>query len=218
MSPTMRTTRSTAPAPIVETTARWPWITHALASEQRFVGIRMGAVVIAASALLALSAHIIVPLPFTPIPISMAPFTVLLLGLVMDVRLVTATMVAYLAEGAAGLPVFAPQGVGGLLHLFGPTGGYLLAYPLAAALIAVIYRNTRRGYRAAVLSAVCGNVVLIASGALWLALVTHLSMHTVLAMAVVPFLLGDALKILTAAGLAVGWQRLRLDPATRSRK
>ncbi|MGA3045076.1 MAG: biotin transporter BioY [Terracidiphilus sp.] len=167
-------------------------------------------IVILGSAFAAVCARVSVPLFFTPVPLSLAPFAVLLLGLLLPPRLALATFVAYLAEGAIGLPVFAPTPVvSGLAHLFGPTGGYLLAYPLAALLIAVLYRGTGRGFTSAALSAAAGSLVILACGALWLAVLTHTSIQSAFALAVLPFLPGDVLKIVTAAALATGFRRLR---------
>jgi biotin transport system substrate-specific component len=96
-----------------------------------------------------------------------------------------------------------------MAHLLGPTGGYLLAYPVAVALISFLWRRTSRNFAAAALSAATGNLVILACGALWLAAMTHASVQSVLTLAVVPFLPGDALKIVAAAALATGWQRFR---------
>jgi biotin transport system substrate-specific component len=145
------------------------------------------------------------------VPLSLAPFAVLVVGLLLRPRLAAATLCAYLAEGALGLPVFAPTPLapGGLAHLLGPTGGYLLSYPLAAALIAILVRRTNRGVVPAALSAAAGSLVILFSGALWLAILTHASAQSVLTLAVLPFLPGDALKVVAAAALAAGWVRLR---------
>ena len=83
--------------------------------------LRSAAVILAGTLLLAICSHISVPLWFTPVPLSLQPFGVLLLGLLLSPRMAAATMVAYLAEGIAGLPVFAP-GIPGASHLLGPTG------------------------------------------------------------------------------------------------
>jgi biotin transport system substrate-specific component len=169
--------------------------------------LRSAGIVLAGSAFVALCAHIAVPLFFTPVPLTLQPFAVLVLGLLLAPRLAAATLGAYLIEGASGLPVFVAGG--GLVHLFGPTGGYLLAYPAAAALIAVLWRSSSRGFVSALLSAAAGNLLILACGASWLAILTHASAQSVFTMAVVPFLPGDALKIAAAAALAIGFQRLR---------
>src|SRR5215469_12199938 len=82
--------------------------------------------VVAGSALVAICAHVSVPLFFTPVPMTLQPFAVLLLGLLLEPTAAFAALVLYLVEGAAGLPVFTPQGPGGILQLIGPTGGYLM--------------------------------------------------------------------------------------------
>jgi len=176
--------------------------------------LRSAGIVLAGSALVAVCAHLAVPLFFTPVPLSVAPVAVLVLGLSLSPRLAAATLAAYLVEGAVGLPVFAPTpAIPGLAHLLGPTGGYLLAYPLAAALIAFLVRRASpgngRGFVPAALSAAAGSFVILLSGALWLAVLTHASASSTFSLAVLPFLPGDALKVAAAAGLKAGWVRLR---------
>lgn len=172
--------------------------------------VRGSGIVLAGSVFAAVCAHLSLPLFFTPVPLSLAPFAVLVLGLVLSPRMAAATFVAYLAEGAAGLPVFSPSPASaGLAHLFGPTGGYLLAYPLAAALISFLFRRTSRGYVAAFASAASGDLLILTCGALWLVALTHIAVMQATALAVLPFLAGDALKIAAAAALASGAARLR---------
>ena len=175
------------------------------------IWLRASGIVLAGSILAALCAHISIPLYFTPVPLSLAPFAVLLLGLVLSPRLAAATFGAYLVEGAIGLPVFAPTPVplGGLAHLLGPTGGYLLCSPAAAALISVLWRRTRRSFTAALLSAAAGDLAILLCGALWLTVFTHAAFQSALTLAVFPFLPGDALKIAAAAAIAAGYQRIR---------
>jgi biotin transport system substrate-specific component len=177
--------------------------------------LRNAGIVLAGTLLVALSARVALPLPFTPVPLTLQPFAVLLLGLVLSPRLAAGTLAAYLAEGAAGLPVFAPgvAGLSGLAHLFGPTGGYLLAYPVAVYAIAALWRASRRSMSWALISAAAGNLIILAIGALWLGMYTHASPAAVLTQAVVPFLPGDALKVIAAA--ALGFQWLRRSPGSR---
>lgn len=174
-------------------------------------GMRTAGIILGGTLLAAICAHIVLPLYFTPVPLSLQPLAVLLLGLVLSPRLAGATMAAYLAEGAIGLPVFAPgtESFGGLAHLFGPTGGYLLAYPVAAVVISYLWRRTRRGFAAAVFAAAAGDLLILACGALWLAVWTHVSTPADLIMAVVPFLPGDGLKVAAASGIAAGFVRVR---------
>lgn len=179
-------------------------------------GLRAGGVILAGSALVAVCSHIAVPLGFTPVPLTLQPFAVLLLGLLLTPRLAAATLGVYLLEGAAGLPVFAPGlvfGVG-LAHLLGPTGGYLMAYPAAAALIGYLWRRSNRGYSAALVSAAAGNAAILLCGFMWLMVWTHAggslnSVKTAFALAVLPFLPGDALKVVAAATIAKGLDRVR---------
>jgi len=99
---------------------------------QSSLGIRLGAVVLGA-VLVALAAQVAVPLPGTPVPMTLQPMAVLLVGGLLGARLGALSMILYLAMGAAGLPVFTPTvPLLGVARLFGPTGGYLLAYPVAA--------------------------------------------------------------------------------------
>ena len=172
--------------------------------------LRSAGIVLVGSLFVAACAHAALPLYFTPVPLTLQPFAVLLLGLLLSPRLAAATLLAYLGEGAIGLPVFSPgpASMPGLAHLFGPTGGYLLAYPVAAMIISVISRRGR-SLTWALAGAAVGNLVILSCGALWLAALTHASLSQVLTQAILPFLPGDALKVVAAAALATGWQRLR---------
>src|SRR5207248_5382381 len=87
--------------------------------------------VIGGSAIIAIAAQIAIPIPFSPVPLTLQPLAVLLVGVALGATRGSAAATLYLLEGAAGFPVFA-QGHGGALWLLGPTAGYLLAYPLAA--------------------------------------------------------------------------------------
>ena len=173
--------------------------------------VRPAGIVLAGSALVAVCAHVALPLVFTPVPLTLGPLAVLLLGLLLSPRLAAATLAAYLAEGALGLPVFAPGPLtsSGLAHLLGPTGGYLVAYPFAVALVSLLWRRTGRSFTAALAAAALGNLAILTCGALWLGILTHVSTPTAFTLGVLPFLPGDVLKIAAAAALATGFQRLR---------
>src|SRR5579875_716731 len=173
--------------------------------------LRPAGIVLCGTMFAALCAHISIPLLFTPVPLSLQPFAVLLLGLLLTPGMAAATFAAYLAEGAAGLPVFAPAAgaSAGLAHLLGPTGGYLMAYPAAAALISWLWRRTGRSFIAALLSASAGALAILACGALWLAALPHAGARFATVAALLPFLPGDALKAAAAAGIAAGWVRMR---------
>ncbi len=171
---------------------------------------RVALAIVAGSLLLAISAHVSVPLFFTPVPFTLQPFAVLLLGLLLDPAVAFATLVAYVVEGASGLPVFTPQGPGGILHLMGPSGGFLLSYPFAAALVSKLSRTLPpASFIFAALSAAAGSVVYFICGASWLAIIAHQPMSVALKLAVWPFLAGDALKIVLAAAIVTGLTRFR---------
>src|SRR5512143_2178718 len=102
--------------------------------------VRQVSLVVGASLFVALCARVTVPLPFTPVPLTLQNFGVLLVGLALGPRRAFAALVVYLAEGAAGMPVFNPLGPGGVAQLLGPTGGFLLAYPFVAALAGALAR------------------------------------------------------------------------------
>jgi len=167
--------------------------------------LRKIAAVAIGSLLVAACAHISVPLFFTPFPITLQPFAVLLLGLLLEPTVASAALMLYLLEGLAGAPVFTPQGPLGILRILGPTGGYLLSYPLVAALTSMLYRRLRlTAFRSALIAAGLGSLVILTIGATWFAFVSHQSAYTVFSLAVVPFLPGDVLKVIAAAGVASG--------------
>jgi biotin transport system substrate-specific component len=153
---------------------------------------------VVATALVAICAHIALPLGFTPIPVTMQTFAVLLLGLLFGPGAAFACLALYLMEGAIGLPVFSPHGPGGMAQLLGPAGGYLLSYPFAAALASLLYRRGHRSFLAAMGAAGLASILILAAGATWLGLLTRLKFSVVFAQSVAPFLLGDAIKVLAA--------------------
>jgi len=157
-----------------------------------------------ATVMVALAAHVAIPLPFTPVPLTLQPLAVLGVGLAFGPVGGFLTMLAYLAEGAMGLPVFSPTGPGGLVQLLGPTGGFLMAYPLVAAIVGGLARALT-GRTARFLAAfVAGNIamaVLFLSGAGWFMHFTHHSLYTTWVGAVAPFLPGEFIKVLVAAGV-----------------
>lgn len=185
-------------------------IASSLVSGAALRWLRIAGVILTGSILLAICAHLALPLWFTPVPLTVQPFAVLLLGLLLSPRMAFATLAAYLAEGALGLPVFAPSpATGGLVHLFGPTGGYLIAYPLAAWLIAFLRARVRPHFLYSFAVAAAGDLLILLSGSLWLTAFSHSSLQNALALALLPFLPGDALKAAAAAGSAAALRRLR---------
>src|SRR6202051_3178183 len=142
---------------------------HARASETA----RQVAVVVGASLFVALCARITIPLPFTPVPLTVQNFGVLLVGLTLGSRRGVEALALYLAAGAAGMPVFNPTGLGGVAQLMGATGGFLLAYPCVAWLAGYVMEHGRKNFARAALGGFLGEVVLFTGGLAWLAVLTH---------------------------------------------
>jgi biotin transport system substrate-specific component len=166
--------------------------------ENAAIGYRIAGV--AAFALLtALGAFMRIPLPFTPVPITLQTFFVLTAGVYLGGRDAAASQLAYLLIGATGLPVFA--GGAGIAHLLGPTGGYLLAFPLAAWFVGAHVRPGDRATRALAVLLI-GMLAIFALGTAWLARVMDVDAERAIALGVLPFLPGEAIK-LTAATLLV---------------
>ena len=168
---------------------------------------RDGALVVAFSLFMALCARISIPLPWTPVPITGQTLGLLLTGAILGPRRGALAMLLYLAEGAAGLPVFA-GGTGGMARLLGPTGGYLFSYPIVAALLGVLaVRGWDRRIPSALLMFLIGNVVVYLFGVSWLNIYKGTFGQVSLMWAgVYPFLIGDAIKIgLAALALPGAW-------------
>lgn len=158
---------------------------------------------LAATAVVAVAAHVAIPLPFTPVPLTLQPLAVLGVGLALGPIAGFVTMLVYLAEGAIGLPVFSPTGPGGLAQLFGPTGGFLLAYPLVAAIAGGGARRLGAGMPKFLAAFIAGNAamaVLFLCGASWLMHLAHLTVYQTWIAGVAPFLPGEIVKVIVAAG------------------
>ncbi len=181
--------------------------------------LRRGVAIIAASVLVALGAHVSIALPFTPVPIVLSDFAVILMAMLLGPAAGCAVMLAYLAEGAAGMPVFSPHGAGGVAQLLGPTGGFLISYPIVALVAGVTYRGLRRRLGATFAAATAGiaaTMPLFLLGASWLALLSHLPAARVLQLAVTPFLAGACVKVLVAACIIASLHRLARQSSART--
>ncbi|MFO8065438.1 MAG: biotin transporter BioY [Spirochaetota bacterium] len=161
--------------------------------------------------LITVGAYITFPLPFSPVPIVLQNFFVLLAGLLLPLRWSLAAVALYLGLGAVGLPVFSAAR-GGLAHFAGPTGGYLVGFLPAVMVCGLIGSNARRAAEDAspaagsivrdAAAAVAATLVIYAVGTPWLASVAGLDASGALAGGVLPFLPGDAIKIVAAVGVA----------------
>lgn len=163
---------------------------------KRTFHVALGAVVVA------LSAQVTVPVPLSPVPMTLQPLAVLAAGGVLGARAGAAALVLYLALGLLGLPVFA-GGSGGLLHVLGPTGGYLLAFPAAAGLTGLVtdrlrYAAPSKRILGVLLGCALGMAVIHAGGVAQLAALGR-SPSLAFRVGFLPFLTGDLLKVGLAA-------------------
>lgn len=157
--------------------------------------------VIAGSAVIAVCARLVVPLPFTPVPLTLANFGVLLVGLVAGSRRGFAAAALYLGWGAMGLPVFSMSGPGGVAQLFGPTAGYLWAYPVVAFLAGWVAERGAATFVRNLTAAVAAELVLFAAGVSWLAIMTH-SWARAAFFGLYPFLFAEVMKVMAAAAVS----------------
>lgn len=177
-----------------------------LGAQESRTGQRVLAVAIAAL-FTALGAYAEVSLPGGLVPITLQSMIVILTGVMLGPSLGAASQIVYVAAGAAGLPVFAGGGAG-LAHLLGPTGGYLLAFPAAAAAAGLIAGPARRDAAGAVrlfAGLTVGSLVVFAGGVPYLAFYTG-SIERAIALGFTPFIVGSVLKL--GAAFAIAW-RLR---------
>ncbi len=158
-------------------------------------------IVIAGSAVIAVCARLVVPLPFTPVPLTLANFAVLLVGLVAGSRRGFAAAALYLGWGAMGLPVFSMAGPGGIAQLFGPTAGYLWAYPVVAFLAGWIVERGAASFLRNLAASVVAELTLFAAGVSWLAIMTH-SWQRAAFFGLYPFLFAEVMKVMAASAVA----------------
>ncbi len=165
---------------------------------RRAFGVALGAAVVAASA------QVAVPVPFSPVPMTLQPLAVLAVGGLLGATGGASALALYLALGLLGVPVFAGGGAG-LVHVLGPTGGYLLAFPAAAAVTGAVAVPGADG-RTSLLRALAGctlGLVLIHMGGLAQLAALGLDLSSAFRVGFVPFFTGDLLKVGLAAGLIV---------------
>lgn len=162
--------------------------------------------VIGASALIAIAAQVAIPLPFTPVPLTLQPLAVIFVGAALGSTRGAAAAALYLLEGFSGLPVFA-QSHGGAAWLIGPTAGYLYSYPLAAWLAGFV---SERGWGSSVVRSITGMLlalgVIYLGGWSWLTMLTDA--RTAFAAGVAPFVLADVVKVAIGAALLPKAQRI----------
>ncbi|MGA9511252.1 MAG: biotin transporter BioY [Candidatus Sulfotelmatobacter sp.] len=184
--------------------------THSLGNSREgvfaFDAARQVALVVGASLFVALCARITIPLPFTPVPLTVQNFGVLLVGLLLGSRRGFAALILYLAEGAIGVPVFNPTGLGGFAQLLGATGGFLLAYPFVAWVAGYVMEHGQKNFARAAMGGLMGEIALFTGGLTWLAVLTH-SVAQAFRWGLYWFLFAEIIKVMMAAGITARWQR-----------
>lgn len=170
--------------------------------------VRDLALVTGFAAFVGVASQFVIPLPFTPVPITGQTFAVLLGGAVVGWRRSLIAMVLYVAAGIAGMPWF-PPGQAGLHILAAPVFGYLLSYPLAAAVVGRLARcGMDRTVGRTLLTMALGNLTIYAIGVPWLAVSLHVGAVRALELGMLPFIIGDTIKLLAAAAILPGTWRL----------
>jgi biotin transport system substrate-specific component len=176
-------------------------------SDRALAWSEQAALVVGGSLFVALCARVSLPLPFTPVPLTMQNFGVLLVGLLLGSKRGFAALALYLAEGAVGMPVFSIPGVGGIAQLLGPTGGYLMMYPLVAGLAGLIMERGKKSFVRAAIASTLGEILLFAGGVGWLAVYTH-SFSLAVRYGLYWFVFAEVIKVMLAAAIARGWRGL----------
>jgi biotin transport system substrate-specific component len=176
----------------------------------------------AANMLLALCAHIVIPLPFTPVPITGQTFGVLFVAVLLGARRSGIALVLYLLEGLAGLPVFQPLGIPGPARFIGPTAGYLVAYPFAAFATGWLVERTaavrlpkavkwQPAGASLVGALLCGEAIIFLGGCTWLALGMHLGWPVAIQNGALPFVPGEIIKMALIVTLVGGFALFRRE-------
>jgi biotin transport system substrate-specific component len=168
--------------------------------------VKQTGIVVAASVFVAACAHVTIPLPHTPVPLTVQNFAVVLVGLMLGSKRGFAALALYLAEGAAGLPVFNPLGPGGIAQIIGVTGGYLMVYPFVAALAGFLFERGRQTFARAATAGLLAEILLFLGGISWLYVATH-SFAKAAYWGLYWFVAAEVLKVMFAAVIASGWNR-----------
>ena len=159
------------------------------------------ALVVGATLLMGILGRFAMPLPFTPVPLTLANFGVLLAGLTLGSRRGFAALTLYLAAGAMGAPVFAPSALSGIAQLLGPTGGYLISYPFVAFLAGWIAEGGPKTFTRYALASVAGEILLFVSGVSWIMVLLHAPLARAANFGLYPFIFAEVIKVLAAAEL-----------------
>jgi biotin transport system substrate-specific component len=162
--------------------------------------------VASANLLMVLCAWVALPLPGTPVPLTGQTFGVLLIGALFGANRAWQAMTLYLLEGAAGLPVFQPLGLPGVGHLIGPTAGYLLAFPVAAAVTGWMVTHGARRTANLLGALLAGEIIIFAGGCMWLGYILRLGWSAMLHAGLIPFVPGEIVKMAAVMAAVSGLQ------------
>ncbi len=176
--------------------------------ERALEASRQVALVVGASLVVALCAHVTIPLlPFTPVPLTAQNLGVLLVGLLLGSRRGFAALVLYLAEGAVGLPVFNQSATNlvGIAQILGPTGGFLMVYPFVAFLAGYVFERGTKSFLRAAIAGMLAEILLFAGGLTWLFVFTH-SLTKAAYLGLYWFVAAEVIKVMLAAGIANRWR------------
>lgn len=154
------------------------------------------------TALIIIAGFIIIPLPFSPVPLTGQTFAIMLVGMLFGTKLVIMSTGTYVLLGAIGLPVFSGFR-GGLPVLLGPSGGYIVGFIVGAVVISLLKGNGKNIYRVLFAGFIGGVIVIHAMGVPWLALQLSMDIKQAALIGSVPYLIGDGIKLVLAALLAV---------------
>jgi biotin transport system substrate-specific component len=164
--------------------------------------------IVCASFFIAICARVSFPLPFTPVPLTLQNFGVLLVGIVLGSRRGFLALALYLLEGAASLPVFNPLGPGGVAQLISFTGGFLMVYPFVALLAGWIAERGAGSFVRNVIAGFAGEILLFAGGLTWLYAWTH-SVSQAIKFGLYWFVFAEVIKIMFAAAIGTRLRSLR---------
>jgi biotin transport system substrate-specific component len=157
------------------------------------------ALVVGATLLMGILGRLAMPLPFTPVPLTLANFGVLLVGLTLGSRRGFAALTLYLAAGAMGAPVFAPSVLSGVAQLLGPTGGYLISYPFVAFVAGWIAERGPKSFTRYALASIAGEILLFFSGVSWIMVLLHAPLARAANFGLYPFVFAEIIKVMAAA-------------------
>ncbi len=158
------------------------------------------------AAMISVLGYVVIPLPFTPVPITGQSFAIMLAGLTLTTLQASLSVAIFILLGIVGLPVFS-GGASGIAALVGPKGGYIIGFLVAAIVITLIRRNSNNVVRLALAGFTGGILVVYTLGVLWLSHINNLTLSKAIVFGALPFIPGDLLKLFVAVTVALAVNR-----------